>query len=325
MRGVAFTLHQVIKFATLEVRKTLYGDQVAAKQCYLATISTKATMKEVQLIEKEREFLEDVGRDPEAKVVEDLIHYELEEPSSDRFFLIEQGCLASAHKGEESSEAKSAEFQLVPEDHEAIRESPQNAKTTVTGGIFKVPEAQIGGKQLTGISVTVKLRTRRRSTSSSHHLGRTPPPSYHYEARSVALHRSSVEIPPNTGIVQWCNRPGVWTRSNGRRRSQSMSGEKKVGSPTHRMGFNSKSVVDLIEASSGVHFSGLHLDGLEPRNSEVEQPTTSAAEHMHKQPFVIGVAGGAASGKKAVCDMIIEQLHDQRVVLVTQVSHSSFR
>ncbi|PSS14297.1 Uracil phosphoribosyltransferase like, partial [Actinidia chinensis var. chinensis] len=86
------------------------------------------------------------------------------------------------------------------------------------------------------------------------------------------------------------------------------------------MGFNSKSVVDLIEASSGVHFSGLHLDGLEPRNSEVEQPTTSAAEHMHKQPFVIGVAGGAASGKKAVCDMIIEQLHDQRVVLVTQDS-----
>ncbi|KAG9133359.1 hypothetical protein Leryth_026582 [Lithospermum erythrorhizon] len=33
-----------------------------------------------------------------------------------------------------------------------------------------------------------------------------------------------------------------------------------------------------------------------------------------------GVAGGAASGKTAVCDMIIEQLHDQRVVLVNQVA-----
>jgi len=32
-----------------------------------------------------------------------------------------------------------------------------------------------------------------------------------------------------------------------------------------------------------------------------------------------GVAGGAASGKTAVCDMIIQQLHDQRVVLVNQV------
>ncbi|KAL6954985.1 Uridine kinase-like protein 3 [Sarracenia purpurea var. burkii] len=86
------------------------------------------------------------------------------------------------------------------------------------------------------------------------------------------------------------------------------------------MGSNTKSVVDLIEASSGVHFSGFHMDGLESRNSEVEQPTSSAAEHVHKQPFVIGVAGGAASGKTTVCDMIIEQLHDQRVVLVNQDS-----
>ncbi|XAR56825.1 Uracil phosphoribosyltransferase [Bertholletia excelsa] len=86
------------------------------------------------------------------------------------------------------------------------------------------------------------------------------------------------------------------------------------------MGSDCKSMVELLEASSGVHFSGLHLDELEPRNSEVEQLTTSAAEHMPKQPFVIGVAGGAASGKTTVCDMIIEQLRDQRVVLVNQDS-----
>ncbi|KAG5550944.1 hypothetical protein RHGRI_009385 [Rhododendron griersonianum] len=34
----------------------------------------------------------------------------------------------------------------------------------------------------------------------------------------------------------------------------------------------------------------------------------------------LGVAGGAASGKTPVCDLIIEQLHDQRVVLVNQDS-----
>lgn len=34
---------------------------------------------------------------------------------------------------------------------------------------------------------------------------------------------------------------------------------------------------------------------------------------------LVGVAGGAASGKTTVCDMIIEQLRDQRVVLVNQV------
>ena len=43
-------------------------------------------MKEVQLIEEEIEVLEDVGRDPKAKVVEDLICSELNELSSDWFF-----------------------------------------------------------------------------------------------------------------------------------------------------------------------------------------------------------------------------------------------
>ena len=33
-----------------------------------------------------------------------------------------------------------------------------------------------------------------------------------------------------------------------------------------------------------------------------------------------GVAGGTASGKTTVCDMIIQQLHDHRVVLVNQDS-----
>ncbi|GFZ08917.1 hypothetical protein Acr_20g0007250 [Actinidia rufa] len=46
----------------------------------------KGAMKEVQLIEQEHEVLEDVGSDPMAKVVDDLIRYELDEPSSDCFF-----------------------------------------------------------------------------------------------------------------------------------------------------------------------------------------------------------------------------------------------
>ncbi|GFZ03447.1 hypothetical protein Acr_16g0000710 [Actinidia rufa] len=72
MKGVASTLHQVIKFATPRGKVTM--------------ISTEAAMKEVQLIKEEREVLEDVGRDLEVKVVEDLICYELDEPSSNRFF-----------------------------------------------------------------------------------------------------------------------------------------------------------------------------------------------------------------------------------------------
>ncbi|GAA0150142.1 nucleotide kinase [Lithospermum erythrorhizon] len=80
----------------------------------------------------------------------------------------------------------------------------------------------------------------------------------------------------------------------------------------------SKAVDELIEASSGAHFSGFHLDDSRQSSADVEQPSVTG--DVHKQPFVIGVAGGAASGKTAVCDMIIEQLHDQRVVLVNQDS-----
>ncbi|GFS39667.1 hypothetical protein Acr_00g0064270 [Actinidia rufa] len=49
--------------------------------------SIEAAMKEVQLVEEELKVLEDVGMNLEAKVVEDPIHYELDELSSDCFFL----------------------------------------------------------------------------------------------------------------------------------------------------------------------------------------------------------------------------------------------
>ncbi|GFZ09156.1 hypothetical protein Acr_20g0009640 [Actinidia rufa] len=69
-------------------REIGYQDERAAKQCYLATVSTKAAMKVVQMIEEDIEVLEDVGRDIEAKIIKELVCYELDEPGSDRFFLI---------------------------------------------------------------------------------------------------------------------------------------------------------------------------------------------------------------------------------------------
>nr|GEV42397.1 uridine kinase-like protein 4 [Tanacetum cinerariifolium] len=56
------------------------------------------------------------------------------------------------------------------------------------------------------------------------------------------------------------------------------------------------------------------------RNTEVEQASTLVTGKSHKQPFVIGVAGGAASGKTTICNMITEQLGDLRVVLLKQDS-----
>ncbi|GKV33056.1 hypothetical protein SLEP1_g41605 [Rubroshorea leprosula] len=61
----------------------------------------------------------------------------------------------------------------------------------------------------------------------------------------------------------------------------------------------------VMEKASGPHFSGLR------------SPTATSAS---RQPFVIGVSGGTTSGKTTVCDMIIQQLHDHRVVFVSQDS-----
>jgi hypothetical protein len=38
-----------------------------------------------------------------------------------------------------------------------------------------------------------------------------------------------------------------------------------------------------------------------------------------RMPFIIGVAGGTASGKTTVCDYIMKRLQDQGVVMLSQV------
>ncbi|MEW5300765.1 MAG: hypothetical protein WDW36_003672 [Sanguina aurantia] len=49
------------------------------------------------------------------------------------------------------------------------------------------------------------------------------------------------------------------------------------------------------------------------------QPSPGPARHR-SQPFFIGVAGGTASGKTTVCDMIMQRLQDSCVVMVSQDS-----
>nr|XP_043639650.1 uridine kinase-like protein 5 [Erigeron canadensis] len=44
------------------------------------------------------------------------------------------------------------------------------------------------------------------------------------------------------------------------------------------------------------------------------------SQNTNKMPFIIGVAGGTASGKTTVCNVIMSRLHDQRVVLINQDS-----
>ncbi|MBA0724578.1 hypothetical protein Golax_021257, partial [Gossypium laxum] len=70
----------------------------------------------------------------------------------------------------------------------------------------------------------------------------------------------------------------------------------------------------VIEKASGPHFSGLRCP------TATATSTAFSDANAPRQPFVIGVSGGTASGKTTVCDMIIQQLHDHRVVLVNQDS-----
>ncbi|GMJ08861.1 uridine/cytidine kinase 2, uridine kinase-like 2 [Hibiscus trionum] len=70
----------------------------------------------------------------------------------------------------------------------------------------------------------------------------------------------------------------------------------------------------VMEKASGLHFSGLHS------TTATASSSLFSNANAPKQPFVIGVSGGTASGKTTVCDLIIQQLHDHRVVLVNQDS-----
>jgi uridine kinase len=47
----------------------------------------------------------------------------------------------------------------------------------------------------------------------------------------------------------------------------------------------------------------------------------AARRRLHREePFIIGVAGGTASGKTTVCELIMQRLHDQCVVMLAQDS-----
>ncbi|KAI3813121.1 hypothetical protein L1987_17837 [Smallanthus sonchifolius] len=55
-------------------------------------------------------------------------------------------------------------------------------------------------------------------------------------------------------------------------------------------------------------------------NQSSTQSNGAPPQSRNKVPFIIGVAGGTASGKTTVCNVIISRLHDRRVVLINQDS-----
>ncbi|KAF5841095.1 uracil phosphoribosyltransferase-domain-containing protein [Dunaliella salina] len=60
-----------------------------------------------------------------------------------------------------------------------------------------------------------------------------------------------------------------------------------------------------------------NLGGESPRRAFT---ASSPNFRQNRHPFIIGVAGGTASGKTTVCDCIMQRLHDQCVVMLAQDS-----
>ena len=94
MEAVSSTRHQKLKFplenesGRVEVI-TIRGDQHMAKQCLMAVLSGKAESSQVYMAELNREAeLEDVGRTPAQKSIEDLTKIRIDPNDLDRFFLL---------------------------------------------------------------------------------------------------------------------------------------------------------------------------------------------------------------------------------------------
>ncbi|XP_058223073.1 uncharacterized protein LOC131332789 [Rhododendron vialii] len=89
LKAITSTYHQVVRFIGANGRQEdVYGDQTAAKRCYVNAVRSSKQTSRVNLIEvPEAPVLEDVSRPADEKAEEDLITFLITEDSS-RFFLI---------------------------------------------------------------------------------------------------------------------------------------------------------------------------------------------------------------------------------------------
>ncbi|XP_028092210.1 uncharacterized protein LOC114292436 [Camellia sinensis] len=102
MQAVASTYHQVLRFpAPIGRIEEVWGDQVMAKQCFVAVNGSRAAKEFVQMIEgpEGKEVLEDMGRRAEEKSIKDLVEVRMDENDPNKFFLLGSS-LSSAERHE---------------------------------------------------------------------------------------------------------------------------------------------------------------------------------------------------------------------------------
>ncbi|EIE19251.1 putative uracil phosphoribosyl transferase [Coccomyxa subellipsoidea C-169] len=83
------------------------------------------------------------------------------------------------------------------------------------------------------------------------------------------------------------------------------------------------SIGKITETVNGLHITCPNGGSLDLSDTEELRGSRSSRQRSTRgraQPFFIGVAGGTASGKTTVCDKIMQRLHDQCVVMLSQDS-----
>ena len=161
--------------------------------------------------------------------------------------------------------------------------------------------------------------------------------SFQTESMDLSRGPSMAELPDN--------RPSAPESSNGK----SSPFQKKPGpedaQPIHPPAIQlARDNLDMMQRTkSGIRVSSPHfvsnpgtnpnstvsspLNSINSKDAKLAHQITSAYASFKRNPaqhrksvFVIGVAGGTASGKTTVCDNIMQRLHDQCVVMLSQDS-----
>jgi uridine kinase len=75
----------------------------------------------------------------------------------------------------------------------------------------------------------------------------------------------------------------------------------------------------MTQVRSPVSKGGSPETGMSRMASSPSGKLCGSPFRQNRHPFLIGVAGGTASGKTTVCDLIMQRLNDQCVVILSQV------
>ena len=127
-----------------------------------------------------------------------------------------------------------------------------------------------------------------------------------------------IRVPPRNSGGE-----AVAAASNGTPRSlcrEESCGKASNSISSHSMETKVRAALDSLALDKQGEPLSPSTSSLSPTLSVTLENDIEHRVHRNREPFLIGVTGGTASGKTTVCEQIIHALSDQRVVLISQDS-----